>query len=152
MRYNLIAIVTIGIFFADIVIPQRALGQGSDDCITGYTKFDVCAAAKEIQRNAAPNLPMQLSAEMTLMSIMAIGGRVGMNVIWHMTEVELNSRIAMNNTTLENLRSQMQSYSRTSVCSREVTAAFVRLGGEMQYHYTTNDGFSIASPLIKNCG
>jgi hypothetical protein len=45
----------------------------------------------------------------------------------------------------------MQQATQNYVCGVEPLAAFVRLGGQMQYNYVTSDNFLAFSPLVDRC-
>jgi hypothetical protein len=67
------------------------------------------------------------------------GTRIIITAIWSIDKSEFDARIQANSTTLADLNSRMAAATKNSVCSMDVMAAFVRLGGQVQYAYRTLD-------------
>lgn len=132
--------------------PHVANAQSADECFPNLIKFDVCSEAKKMQAEMAKSLPMEVSRNMTLMTAAAFGPRLELNVVWHMTGSTLNNMLVDNGMTHDQLVSRMEQSTRTIVCGqKQPSAAFVRLGGQIQYIYITNDYIPIASPTITQC-
>jgi hypothetical protein len=53
--------------------------------------------------------------------------------------------------TASSLEEKMQSQTEQMVCGQKSTAAFVRLGGQVQYDYKTADSHPIATTLVTSC-
>jgi hypothetical protein len=121
------------------------------NCKPNLTGFDICEQARSIQQAMAPNLPMQLNANITLQQALAVGVRLSMVAIWNMDDAALSSFLATSGYTKEAFSERMQALTQNSVCSQPVTAAFVRLGGEVDYVYKTTDLAFVAAPLVKSC-
>ena len=120
-------------------------------CLSEFTNFDICKDAQNIQQHVSPLLPIKMNSEMTFLSIIAIGPKLGININWLLSKSELAERLKLNNLTDQQLEVKMQVQSENYVCNTENLAAFVRLGGEIQYHYLTTDNFPIASPIVFKC-
>jgi hypothetical protein len=45
----------------------------------------------------------------------------------------------------------MQRLTQRLACGKEAAAAFVSLGGQIQYSYVSSDGHPIVAPVIDNC-
>jgi hypothetical protein len=128
-------------------------GAYASSCIPNSINFDVCAEARKMQAGMASHLPMKMNQNMTLLSVIAIEKRVAMTVVWNMSNGELEQTLKISNMTRSDLVEKMRGQTKTMVCSGEKspTAAFVRLGGEIQYMYRTQDGFPIVEALVNDC-
>jgi hypothetical protein len=133
------------------LIGSPALSQTQDECLSEFIKHDVCADALNLQTEAAPYLPQRINNEMIIVSVLAVGPLLSMNVQWLMTKPELNARLKINKISLLKLRRQMQEFTTTAVCSDKIQSAFVRLGGRVQFIYSTTDAFQIAAPTVSDC-
>ena len=129
----------------------RANAENDAICLSKFTHFDICKDAQNIQQHVAPLLPMKMNSEMTFLSISAIGPRLGISINWKLSKPELVERLKLNNLTDQQLEVKMQEQSESYVCNTQNLAAFVRLGGEIQYHYLTTDNTPIASPIVSRC-
>jgi hypothetical protein len=125
--------------------------QRNADCFPNVIKMDMCAEAAKLQAAAAPNLPQKVSADMTLLSAIAVGPRLSLTVRWDLTRGGLTAALAAANLTLDQFVSRITAGERAYVCGNPPTAAFVRLGGSVTYMYQTADGSTIASPLVTAC-
>lgn len=99
----------------------------------------------------AKQLPMKLNKEMTAATIVAAGPRLAMVTIWHFKRNDLDSMIVANYQTRIEAEVAMQQMTRNAVCSDRVMGAFVRLGGQIQYIYKTDDQFVVFAPLVNKC-
>jgi hypothetical protein len=125
--------------------------QDGPECFSKFTKFNVCEKAREAQAGLAATLPMKLNANITMSTAIVQGPRVYITAIWNIDKAEFDARIQANNTTLADLTLKMDTATKNSVCSLDVMAAFVRLGGQVQYAYRTLDGFIVLSPVVTAC-
>jgi hypothetical protein len=133
-------------------VPHVANAQSTDECFPNLIKFDVCSAAKKMQGEMAKSFPMNVSRNMTLMTAAAFGPRLAVMAVWHMTGSALNEMLIESGMTHEQLASRMNQDAQTFVCGqKQPTAAFVRLGGQIQYIYITDDYIPVASPTITQC-
>jgi hypothetical protein len=146
MRLLLIVILS-----AALACNAGAATQDGPECFSKFTKFNVCEKAREAQAGLAATLPMKLNANITMSTVIVQGPRVIITAIWNLDKAEFDARILANNTTLADLTLKMDAATKNSVCSLDVMAAFVRLGGQVQYAYRTLDGFTVLSPLVTAC-
>ncbi len=141
-----------GLAIATFVAASTASAAASDeDCVSKFTKFDVCNTAKEFQAELAPILPMRMNKNVTVSRSAAIGPELIMYATWDQTDAELNERLTLAGMTKDNLIHTMNSMARSTVCGQEETAAFVRLGGRMSYHYATSDAVPVTMITIDEC-
>jgi hypothetical protein len=116
----------------------------ADECFPNTEKYDVCAAARKIQEHIGPTLPMRVSSEMTITTIFATGPRLIMTATWQLTEAQFNEQLVAHKLTAAQFETKMRGFTQRLVCGQKVAAAFLSLGGEMQYTYLTIDGASTA--------
>ncbi len=67
------------------------------------------------------------------------------------TDAEVGAKLLAAGISRQVYVQKIEEMTRNFICRTEETGAFVRLGGEMQYTYTTLDNFPVASPLIVTC-
>jgi hypothetical protein len=123
----------------------------ADECKPNHVDFDVCAFAREVQTKTAPSLPIKISANVTLVNILALGPLITMGVQWSFTSAQIDALMSASQKTPEQFYTVMDDYSKNSVCSSPDTAAFVRLGGIAQYIYKTTDGRTVRTICISDC-
>ena len=145
---RLLLIATLG---ATLAGNAGASAQDGSECFSRFTKLNVCEKAREAQAGLAATLPMKLNANITMSTAIVQGPRVIITAIWNLDKAEFDARIRANNTTLADLTLKMDAATKNSVCSLDVMAAFVRLGGQVQYAYRTLDGHIVLSPLVTAC-
>jgi hypothetical protein len=138
-------------YLAVLIFAWPVAALADDACLSKYTKTDVCAFARKMQAGMAPSLPMVISSNVTISTVLAIGPRVVFNAVWSRTNAEIDAEIVAAGLTRSRLTEMMAEMSKNWICGSKVPAAFVRLGGEVQYTYKTMDGFPVASPLITDC-
>jgi hypothetical protein len=136
---------------AAVFLVGDANAQDGPECFSPATKFNVCAQAREMQKQIAAALPMKTSANVTVISALAIGRDLNMNAMWDMTKADLEKSLVANGMTLAMISERISAATKNSVCSVPVTAAFVRLGGRISYTYRTTDHFHIAAVAVDNC-
>lgn len=123
----------------------------SDPCYPNLIRTNVCDIARQLQEAAAPALPMAISREVVLVSVLAFGPRVTLVGMWQYTQAELETLFAQYGMTLADLKKKMDQQAATFACSQETTAAFIELGGEVEYIYRTKDGFNLRDIVLKDC-
>lgn len=140
-------------FLIFLILPLYAGASRAEtpNCLSPLTKFDVCNYAKEVQAGLAEQLPFSLNANITLSTATVVGPRIVITALWKITKGELDSRLSSGGMSLAQLSENMQSGTEKSVCSMPQMAAFVRLGGQVQYIYRTADGFNALFPLVESC-
>lgn len=121
------------------------------NCFSKYTKTNVCEAATKMQAVLAPMLPMKLSSDLTLTTVMAIGPKVIVTGMINKTKSEAEAFAESGNTSMQKWRFLVEEGSRHQICSAEPTAAFIRLGGIIEYNYNSLDGFRMFSPEVYYC-
>lgn len=141
----------IGFFLVAATLAWPSVASADDACVSKYTKTDVCAFARKMQVGMAPSLPMVVSSNITISTILAVGPRIVFNAVWSQTKAEVDAKILAAGLTRSRFTEMIAERSNNWICGAETTAAFVRLGGEVQYTYKTLDGFPVASPLITDC-
>jgi hypothetical protein len=144
---RLLLIVILG---AALASNARAASEGPD-CFSKFTKFNVCEKAREAQAGLAATLPMKLNANITMSTAIVQGPRVIITAIWNIDKSEFDARLQANNMTVADLTLKMDVATKNSVCSLGLMAAFVRLGGQVQYLYRTLDGSIVLSPVVAAC-
>jgi hypothetical protein len=133
------------------IAPAIVNRQQTSDCFSKFTKYDVCAKAKEIQGQAASTLPMRVNAEMTFSQVVAIGPLVMFVIVWQIDSNDLQVALKAQSMTAADLKLKMDQQTKTMICGQQVTAAFVRLRGKIQYAYRTQDGVPVHAPMIEMC-
>ena len=123
----------------------------ADECVPNSIGFDVCEYAQGVQRTIAPTLPMQMSREMTLNQISAVGPIISAVVLWNYDQQGIDDLTAAHGITREQFVQRMEQFARQMVCGDETLEAFVGLGGHIQYVYRTRDGHVVHSPTISDC-
>ena len=134
-----------------LLLAEPALGQLPDECKAKYGPIDLCARARTISDRLAPVLPMRVSSEMTITTIVAAGNRVIMTATWELTEAQYREQLTIRHITPEQFEGHMQRLTQRLACGQEAAAAFVTLGGQIQYSYVSSDGHPIVAPIIDNC-
>src|SRR6476469_2698593 len=102
-----------------------AFGQLPDECKAKYGPIDLCARARTISDRLAPALPMRVSSEMTITTIMAAGNRVIMTATCDLTEAQYREQLTIRHITLEQFEAHMQRLTQRLACGKEPAAAFV---------------------------
>lgn len=135
---------------AALTLPCSTIFAAEDgpECFSRYTKTNVCDYARSAQAAVAPTLPMKASANLTIVSVAAAGPRLVYVAAMSSSAAEAEATATARGITMQNWAAQVQDYTRNSVCSMEALAAFVGLGGEVQYFYKSTDGRVLFSPLV----
>ena len=107
--------------------------------------------AKEVAAEFAPNLPMQVSKNLTIRTVTAFDTTLSMAVKLAYDYDYLKSAVAASGVTPESLKPKMQVMTTNMVCSDKLLSAFVRLGGEVQYIYQFNDGVQYMVAAVEEC-
>jgi hypothetical protein len=133
------------------LVGAGASAQDGPECFSKLTKFNVCEKAREAHAGLVATLPMKLNTNITMSTAIVQGPRIIITAVWNIDKAEFDARINANSTTVADLTLKMDAATKNSVCSAGVLAAFVRLGGQVQYAYRTLDGFIVLSPLVTAC-
>jgi len=123
--------------------------EDGPECFSPYTKTNVCEYARTAQAATAPTLPMKLNANLTIATVAAVGPRLIYTAVLNLTAAEAEAMANGRGISMQDWAAKMGDNTRNSVCSMDALAAFVRLGGEVQYLYKTADGRVLFSPLVQ---
>lgn len=120
-------------------------------CFQNAIKKDVCAYASGIASEVAKVLPIQLSDNMSIVSVDAISNKVvivaQLDYNYDYLSSVYNGDIAFENKIKETMRI----YSKSNICTDKQTSQFVSLGGEVEYKFVFNDGNIFDSYAITGC-
>jgi hypothetical protein len=130
---------------ATILIANTAAAQDGKECFSEITKYNVCEKARDIQRIVAPSLPMKMNANITLSLVAADGPRVVIIAMWRISKPDLDASLRAGGMSLTDLDARMSEATKNAVCAQAFMAAFLRLGGQVQYLYKTEDGYIVLS-------
>jgi hypothetical protein len=130
---------------------SHAAAQDGKECFSEFTKYNVCEQARDIQRLIAASFPMKMNANITLSMAAVAGPRVILTAIWHTNKLDLDDSLRRGAMSLADLEARMGLATGNSVCSQDIMAAFIRLGGQVQYLYKTEDGYVVLAPVVTKC-
>lgn len=130
---------------------DHATAQDGKECFPNRIKYNVCEKAREIQHQAAPSFPMKMSANITITMVAAVGPRMIFYATWHRTKSDMDASLRAGGASMADLEARMSQFTQNSVCSQNVVAAFIRLGGQVQYIYKTEDQYVALSPTVTAC-
>ncbi len=94
---------------------------------------------------------MKMNANITLAMVAADGPRVVIVAIWHINKPDLDASLLAGGMSLADLDARVSQATHNSVCTQAFMAAFLRLGGQVQYLYKTEDGHIVLSPVVTEC-
>lgn len=114
--------------------------SSANECYVEFSKTNICEYAKKVQRELSPNLPMQLSENLYLRSVLAVGPQVALNVMLNYSESFFIEAIQAQGVSRVQIDNQMKNFTFNSICSDPALEAFVGLGGEIIYSYKFKDG------------
>lgn len=121
------------------------------DTLTESNEDFIRKHAKEVAAELAPNLPMQISKNVTIRTVTAIDTTLTMVAKLAYDYDYLKSAAAAGGVTPESLKPKMQVMTTNIVCSDKALSAFVQLGGEIQYIYQFDDGVQYMVAAVKEC-
>lgn len=121
------------------------------ECFAVGSNFNVCDFAKRFQEETAPELPMAVSGDMTMDSVIALGPEITFGVRWPSAWEQLQARMVLNDMTLEDVSKKLQVNADNAVCSAKTLRAFVTLGGKVAYAYRSSDGHMIYTAKVETC-
>lgn len=112
----------------------------ADECLSRYSKTDVCEYARNLTSEMAPSLPMQLNQNMSLESIASIKNIIQLVAQLRYDRKYLETLYHSRGLKLSEFEGAMRR-SVDSMCAEgNPLGAFVRLGGELMYVYRFSDG------------
>lgn len=132
-------------------VTLSAPAGAQDSCRLQPNGVDACERARALQADVAPSLPTKISANMTMVSIVADKRLVAVQAVWHFKQAEIDDRIVISGQTGLSIRQRMQILTANAVCSHPQLSAFVFIGGQVRYSYRTDDGFIFAEPTVEKC-
>lgn len=122
-----------------------------EECLSKYTKTDVCEYAKKLANEMAPSLPMQLNQNMSLESIIAIKNVIQLVAQLHFDRTYLENLYASRGLKLADFEAAMRK-SVDNMCSKgNPVGAFIGLGGELRYVYRFIDGEQFLTVVKETC-
>lgn len=133
------------------LLANPAVAEDGKECFSPMTKFNVCEKAREMQGELAASLPMKMNANITLSMASVAGPRIAVIAIWHKQKAEVDALLQQGGMSLSDLDARMAQATRNVVCTQAAMAAFIRLGGQVQYLYRTEDAITVMSPVISAC-
>jgi hypothetical protein len=89
--------------------------------------------------------------EPRLISIAATGPRFVLTYSWATTWAGLQGRLAARDLSILDIVAVVISQTTKSICAIKSDAAFIQLGGRIQFQYVTDDGYTIATHVISRC-
>jgi len=107
--------------------------------------------AKEVAAEFAPNLPTQISENLTIRTVIAMDTTVTLVAMLAYDYDYLKSAATAGGVTPESLKPKMQVMTTNMVCSDKALSAFVQLGGEIQYIYQFSDGVQYMIASVEEC-
>jgi hypothetical protein len=122
-----------------------------EECIPNIVDFDVCEHASMIQQEVAPTLPMPVNGNMTLQHVLASGPRLSVVIVWHIENANVERGLTDSGLDRSGLAEMMDEHAYNMACGQEVLAAFVRLGGQIEYVYRTIDAHPVHAPIVEHC-
>lgn len=134
-----------------LLMSGEAFAADGAECFSPATKFNVCERARQIQAELAPQLPMTISSQMTLVSAHAFGKRVTVVANWNLTKAQLDEMVRAEGLASDEMTKLMQQMTTNNVCSGTFMAPFIRSGGQIEYTYRSIDFFRLYSPIVTTC-
>lgn len=139
----------LGLALLAVLAHDAQAGEGG--CLSTYTQFDLCKFANEVQSGLAPMLPMRMNKNLTLSRVMVLGSQVVFYAVWDQSNADIDERLRAAGMTKDGLIDTMKKMAYSTVCGQEETAAFIRLGGKMSYHYVTSDAVPVTMVTVDQC-
>ena len=143
-------ILALGSLVIALFVSSIAHAQDSE-CFVAGSDFNVCDFAKRFQVETAPELPMAVSGDMTMDSVIALGPEITFGVRWPSSWEQLQARMELNGKTLEDVSLQLQVNADSAVCSAKTLRAFVTLGEKVSYAYRSSAGHMIYTAKVETC-
>jgi len=128
-----------------------AAATDGPECFSPLTRFNVCESARKQQADAARFLPIPINDRARVIGVTAIGPRVVFSVEWRISGDDLSQALREGQTTRNDIAAHARRLADTGVCNQRAAAAFVRLGGQIEYAYKTTDGRNIVAVLVDSC-
>lgn len=121
------------------------------ECSTEFTRLNLCEEARRVADGAKSILPIRVDQELTILSLASEGRKLRMTAKWDLSMVRMHSRMKANNVTIEELKAQLRQAGSDNACNDGALAAFIGLGGILEYTYLDSSYSSIHSFEIDSC-
>lgn len=143
-------VVKIGFFVGLLWAGTSALAE-QETCFAEGSDFNVCEYAKRLQAEAAVELPMTISSDLTMDAVIASGPELTFGVRWKSNWEQLQAKMILNNKDIDALSYELQANADNAVCSSKMMRAFVTLGGRIAYAYRSSDGHNFFTARVSKC-
>lgn len=125
--------------------------SANQECITGLTKTDMCAKARQLSDEIARILPMKMSQNMSWESIAASGKTIQAHIRLSYDKKHLEETYKKAGLPLSHAKQAIQK-SAASICQQDTpTRAFISLGGSFKYVYSFVDGEQFTTAVVSSC-
>ncbi|MDQ0471112.1 hypothetical protein [Labrys wisconsinensis] len=128
-----------------------ASADDQDDCLSKDASMNACEFARALQKSLAPQLPMQMSASMTIDTVSATGRLLTIVGVWHYTKDEVSTMIGEKGETLDDLSKAITAYGKNYACSANIVRSFIDNRGQLQQILRTSDGFVLSVSTVEDC-
>lgn len=113
---------------------------------------DICKIARRMADELAPRLPMQLSSQLSLQTVVAVKSNFLMTAKLEYDNKHLQTVLIDSGVSNNEMIKTMHRYAQSGICqSNSSTKAFVDLGGVISYQYRFNDGAMYTQMQITSC-
>ncbi len=129
---------------------SRSSAADGPECFATQTPSNLCQKAREIQ-SQMPALPFKIDADVTLVEVKASGPRLELTAVWHLTQAQINDALLSGGMTETLLSFKAKRMTANFLCGHSTLAAFVRLKGEIEYTYTSEQGHVLSSIVAREC-
>ena len=135
-----------------IVLANISTAQ-ANECFSEFSNFNICDAARKIQTEIAPNLPMQLSQNLFLTKVTSFGPQLNLYANLGYDEKYFEDALSSQGASRIVVENYMKLIAKNKLCTDEVTEAFLGFGGTIFYDYSFIDGVTYMqfSVDINNC-
>jgi hypothetical protein len=122
-------------------LPPKLIEEISkDECKPNLIGFDVCKKARELADEMSQQLPMKLSNELLVEKVFADKGVISLTAVLGYDESYLKSAAQDGGITMQDLLNKLKQGTANLMCQpKSATAAFINLGGKLQYQYQFNN-------------
>ena len=113
---------------------------------------DVCKIARRMANDLAPQLPMQLSSQLSMQTVVAVKGNFLMTAKLEYDNTHLQSILINSGISDDEMIKTMHRHAKSGICQpSSSTRAFIDLGGVVSYQYRFNDGSIYTQVQINTC-
>lgn len=137
------------LMFLPLLLLFATGAKASDDCM--QDSVDVCEMARTLQQGLSAQLPLGIDQTMTMQDATVDGRTIGILVVWHLNDAELQQRLTDNLMSMEDLQASLGEQTALTACGRQETTHFITLGGEIRYTYRLANGMPLHETIISAC-